>query len=117
MSSGYRGDLTGRVLGALTFLVGVAMLGTVFYVAYLFFHMSAEKAIGLTFTGNPKLDPPAMKVAIQFGWLLVQVALMFIMAIVGSLTSQKGINFYFSAIKGIALDMTPKVSSAPPPTS
>jgi hypothetical protein len=117
MSSGYRGDLTGRVLGAITFLVGVGLLGFVFYAAYGLFRSSSEQALGLVFTGNPKLDPSAMKVATQFGWLILKIAVMFLMAIAGSLISQKGINLYFSAVKGIALDMMPKVSSTSPPAN
>ena len=117
MSSGYRGDLTGRTLGAITFLIGVGLLGVVFYAAYRLFNISSDQALGLAFTGNPKLDPSAMKVATQFGWLLMRIALMFIMAIAGSSMAQKGINLYFSAVKGVALDMISKVSSTSPPTA
>ncbi len=117
MSSGYRGDVTGRVLGAITFLIGVGLLGFVFHEAYGLFSSNSQQALGLVFTGNPKLDPSAMKVATQFGWLILKIAVMFIMAIAGSLISQKGINLYFSAVRGIAVDMMPKVSSTSPPTS
>lgn len=117
MSSGYRGDLTGRVLGAIMFLVGVGLLGVVFYLAFGLFNTSSEHALGLTFTGNPKLDPPAMKVAVQFGWLILRIAVLFVMAIAGSLLSQKGINFYFSAGKGVAVDIMHKASTPPPPVS
>ena len=116
MSSGYRGDITGRFLGAITFLIGVGLLGFVFHEAYMLFRTNSEQALGLVFTGNPKLDPTALKIATQFGWLILKIALMFLMAIAGSLISQKGINLYFSAVKGIALDMVPKVST-PPPTN
>lgn len=114
MSSGYRGDLSIRVLGATIFLVGIGLLGFVFYLAYGYFKMSPEQALGLVFTGNPKLDPPAMKVAINFGWAVVKIAGMFVMVIAGSVLSQKGINLYFSAVRGGAVDTIPKVSSPPP---
>lgn len=116
MSSGYRGDLTGRVLGAITFLIGIGLLGLVFYEAHGLFRTSSAQALGLVFTGNPKLDPTAMQVAAQFGWLILRIAVMFIMAIAGSLISQKGINLYFSAVRGVSLGMTPEVSSPPPTT-
>jgi hypothetical protein len=116
MSSGYRSDVPGRMLGAITFLIGVCLLGFVFHEAYSLFRTNSEQALGLVFTGNPKLDPSALKIATQFGWLILKIVLMFLMAIAGSLISQKGINLYFSAAKGIALDMVPKISP-PPPTS
>lgn len=114
MSSGYRSDLTGRVLGAISFLVGVGLLGVVFYLAYGLFHTNAEQALGLTFTGNPKLDPPAMKVGIQFGWLLGRIAVLFLMAIAGSFMSQRGVNFYFSASRGAAQNVVPGTGTPPP---
>ncbi len=114
MSSGYRGDLLGRVLGALIFLTGVGLLGVVFYIAYHLFMTSSEQALGLVFTGNPKTDPSALKIGTQFGWLFLRIAGLFLMAIAGSLMSQKGINFYFSAMKGMPVDMTPKVMAASP---
>lgn len=116
MSSGYRGDLTGRVLGAIIFLGGVGLLGFVFYAAYSLFRTNSEQALGLVFTGNPKLDPPAIKVATQFGWLLIKVVLMFLMAIAGSLFSQKGINLYFSAVRSGGHNAMPTVSNSSQPT-
>lgn len=116
MSSGHRGDILGRVLGAFVFLGGVALLGIVFNMAHTLFTAGPEQALGLTFTGDPKLDPPALKIATHFGWLVLRIVLMFIMAIAGSLISQKGVNFYFSCVKGVPVDMMPKVSSSSPPT-
>lgn len=119
MSSGYRSDIPGRVLGTLVFLAGVGLLGLVFYMAYTMFNLSPERALGLTFTGNPKLDPPAMKIGIQFGWLFGRIALLFVMAAASSWISQKGINLYFSCAKGVPVNVTPKPNQAavPPATS
>ncbi len=114
MSSGYRGDFTGRVLGVITFLVGVGLLCLVFYLAYELFRATPAQALGLTFSGDPKRDPSAMNVGSQFAWLLGKIALMFIMAIAGSLVSQKGINFYFSAMKGTAVDVVARATALPP---
>ena len=117
MSSGYRSDIFGRILGALTFLGGVCLLGLVFHMAYTLFNSNSEQALGLVFTRDPKLDPPALKIATQFGWLILKIASLFLMAIAGSLISQKGVNFYFSSVKGMAVDLMPKVSSTSPPTT
>jgi len=118
MSSGYRSDIFGRILGALTFLGGVCLLGLVFHMAYTLFNSNPEHALGLVFTGDPKLDPPALKIATQFGWLLlIKIAPLFVMAIAGSLIAQKGVNFYFSSVKGVAVDLMPKVNHTAPQTS
>ena len=114
MSSGYRGDLTVRVLGAIIFLVGIGLLGFLFYLAYGFFKLNSEQALDLVFTGNPKLDPPAMKVGLHFGWAVLKIATLFVMAIAGSVLSQKGINLYFSAVKGSAVNVMPHVNASPP---
>jgi len=111
MSSGYRSDIFGRILGALTFLGGVCLLGLVFHMAYTLFNSNSEQALGLVFTRDPKLDPPALKIATQFGWLILKIGSLFIMAIAGSLISQKGVNFYFSSVKGVAVDLMPKVNN------
>ncbi len=115
MSSGYRGDLTGRILGVITFLVGVALLCIVFYAAYDLFKATPAQALGLTFTGDPKRDPSAMNVGSQFAWLLVKIALMIVMAVAGSLVAQKGINLYFSAV-GTAVGTTAKPREVAPST-
>ena len=117
MSSGYRSDIFGRILGAITFIGGVCLLGLVFHMAYTLFNSNSEQALGLVFTGNPKLDPPALKIATQFGWLILKIVSLFIMAIAGSLISQKGVNFYFSSVKGVAVDLMPNVNSNSPPTT
>ena len=57
MSSGYRGDVIGRVLGAIVFIGGVVLLGVVFRLAYGLFMTNADQALGLVFTGNPYRRP------------------------------------------------------------
>ncbi len=100
MQSGVRHDLLGRIVGLLVFLVGVALLGLVFAKAFALFGAPPAEALGLKFTGDPKRDPTAALIGSQFGWLLFRIAYLFIMAIAGSLMSQKGINLYFSSMKG-----------------
>jgi len=85
--------------------------------AYTLFNSNSEQALGLVFTRDPKLDPPALKIATQFGWLIVRLAALFVMAIASSFIAQKGVNFYFSSVKGVAVDLMPKVSATSPPTA
>jgi hypothetical protein len=100
MSSGSRGDILGRVVGMLVFLVGVCLLVFVFMQAFQLFGLTPEKALGLHFTGDPKKDPLLAQIGSQFGLLLLKVAFLFIMALAASLISQRGINLYFSAMQG-----------------
>src|SRR5579871_1579227 len=100
MSSGGRHDLIGRIIGMLVFIGGVILLYLVFHTAYELFNASPEGALNLKFTGDPKKDPQLGAIGTHFGYLLFRVAYLFIMALTGSLISQKGINLYFSALKG-----------------
>jgi hypothetical protein len=100
-------DWIGRIIGMLVFLLGVGLLVIVFQAAHTLFTRPPDVALGLQFTGNPKTDPPAGRIGTQFGYLLFQVACLFVMSIAGSLIAQKGVNLYFSALRG----------SAPPPSN
>jgi hypothetical protein len=97
-----RGDLTGRILGILAFLLGVGLLCIVFNLAYTLFHTSPEAALNL-----PKKDPTLAAIGTQFSGLLFRIALLFVMSIAGSLVAQFGVKLYFSAMKG----QTPEVLS------
>ncbi|HLK58821.1 MAG TPA: hypothetical protein VKU00_19770 [Chthonomonadaceae bacterium] len=105
-----RHDWFGRIVGMLVFLLGVALLIVVFFMAYHLFNAPPNEALGLHITGNPKTDPTATAIGTNFGWMLLRVAYLFLMAIAGSLIAQKGINLYFSAMKGF-----PVHAVAPPP--
>ena len=100
MSSGSRGDILGRVVGMLVFLIGVGLLVTVFTYAFHLFSLKPSDAMGLRFTGDPKKDPLLAQIMFNFSWILVRIALLFIMAMAASLLSQRGINLYFSAMQG-----------------
>ena len=106
MSSGTRGDLTGRLIGMLVFLVGVGMLIWVFSIAYALFTSSSAAALGMHITGDPKKDPGVALIGTNFGWLLFRIAFLFIMSLSGSFISQKGINLYFSAVQGHPVNVT-----------
>ena len=113
MSSGNRSDLFGRIIGMLGFLVGVCLLVFVFTRAFALFGMKPADALGITFTGDPKRDPSITLVGLQFGWLLVRITLLFVMALAGSFISQRGINLYFSAIQGTPVTLLHKPSETP----
>ncbi|HZO90262.1 MAG TPA: hypothetical protein VFB38_18195 [Chthonomonadaceae bacterium] len=116
MSAGTRSDLIGRIIGMLVFLLGVALLVVVFYMAYGLYNQPAAQALGLKFTGNPKTDPQATTIGVQFGTLLFRIAYLFIMSIAGSLVANKGINLYFSALQGMPVTLagSRKTVSSPP---
>ena len=70
-----RGDLTGRVLGILAFLLGVGLLCVVFNMAYTLFHASPTgRPSRYKPTGNPKTDPSLSAIGTQFGGLLYKLA-------------------------------------------
>jgi len=109
MSSTSRGDVIGRMIGLLVFLLGVCLLVLVFYVAFDLFTASPTKALGLQFNGNdPRHDPSFAKIAVQLAWVLFRIATLAVMSVAGSLISNKGINLYFSASQG-------RMPSAPNP--
>ncbi len=115
MSSGNRGDILGRLVGMLVFLVGVGMLVFVFMYAFKLFGMTPEQALGLRFTGDPKKDPLLALIGVRFGWILFQVACLIVMSLAASFISQRGINLYFSAMQGSPA--LPSPAAAPPAPS
>ncbi len=115
MSSETRSDVIGRIIGMLVFLLGVGLLSLVFYIAYGLFKTPSAEALGLKFTGDPKRDPAALTIGAQFGWLLFRVLYLFLMSIAGSLIAQKGVNLYFSAVQGFAVNVTGKTKTVAPP--
>lgn len=107
-------DAPGRIIGMLVFLLGVGLLLVVFWTAYRLFNTPPADALGLTFTGNPKSDPPLAKVGTQVAWLVLRIAYLIIMSVAGSLISNKGINLYFSALQGTPVHLFSRHRSEPP---
>src|ERR1700723_2852454 len=95
-----RGDLTGRIIGILAFLLGVGLLCVVFSMAYTLFHTPPAAALNL-----PKKDPTLSAIGVQFSGLIYRIALLFIMSIASSLVAQFGVKLYFSAMKGPTPDV------------
>lgn len=88
-----RGDLFGRVLGALILLGG---LGIICGVLWFAFQMFRDPNMGLGAAKNAT----AADVGIGFGRLILRIALLFLMSFCGSLIANKGINLYFASLPG-----------------
>lgn len=90
-----RGDLFGRILGAVVFLGGIAVLVFVFLTAYSFFTTQASE-IKLPPPGGPPGTATAHlgRSAIT---LFAQILSLALMALVGSLVAGRGIQLYFHA--------------------
>jgi hypothetical protein len=108
MHSGTRADVLGRTVGMLVFLLGIGLIIGVFVIAYRLFNTPPAAALGLTFTGDAKTDPPAAQIGTRVVWLLLQLGYLFVMSISGSLIASKGINLYFSALQGSPVNVSSK---------
>ena len=89
----YSNDRFGRAVGIIVFLAGIAVLITVFVIAYGFFgsntsalHWSSQN--GVEASPTSELGESAVQ-------LLARIAALIVMAVVGSLVSNKGIQLYF----------------------
>ncbi|HLJ55283.1 MAG TPA: hypothetical protein VKT77_09595 [Chthonomonadaceae bacterium] len=111
MSSGSRGDILGRAVGLMVFLVGIALLVIVFTTAFRLFNSSPEAVLNLRFTGDPKRDPLLSAIGVHFGWIFLQIAFLVVMSLAASFISQRGINLYFSAMQGSPI--LPRPAAAP----
>lgn len=88
-------DLVGRILGILVFLGGVALLALVFAAAYGWF---TSPGAGLQ---TAPVKGSAAPVTAQLGqsamYMFIKIALLIVMAIVGSLLAGRGAQLYFAA--------------------
>jgi hypothetical protein len=96
---GSRPDLFARVTGFLVFLLGIAIIVGVLYLAFemwrdpnLGIGAAARPLPGVTATGLTATD-----IGIGFGRLILRIGLLFLGSISGSLIANKGIKLYFSA--------------------
>ena len=111
MGLGRGGDIVGRAVGMLVFLLGIGMLFVVFWSAFRLFGSSPEAALHLRFTGDPKKDPVLSAIGLQFGWIFIQIAALIVMSLAASFIAQRGINLYFSAMQGSPV--LPRAAIAP----
>lgn len=88
-------DITGRIIGSIVFLLGIAILVFVFVLAYGYFTapgggIQITQSHGSSAAAANQLGTAATK-------MFIQLALLVVMAIVGSLIAARGIQFYFGA--------------------
>ena len=88
-----RGDLFGRVMGAVILLGGLLVICMVLWLA---FQMFQDPNLGL---GTAK-NTTAADVGVGFGKLIVRILLLFLLSFSGSLVANKGINLYFASLPG-----------------
>ena len=89
-----RRDATGSALGLLVFLGGVGLLGLTFKIAYAMFDVPQAQALGL-------VKGQAIDAAATGGSLLrivIQLGVLVVMAIVGSMVANKGIGLYCGSL-------------------
>ena len=89
-----RRDLTGSIIGVAVFLAGIAILVFVFVLAYGFFTAPGN---GIQITQGAGKAPATSQLGVAATRMFVQLALLIVMSIVGSLIAARGIQFYFGA--------------------
>jgi|YNPNPStandDraft_1061719.scaffolds.fasta_scaffold00409_9 hypothetical protein len=86
-----KADLAGKAVGLIAFCAGVALLGVVAALAYKFFTTPADFA-----AHKPGIPAPSISAQLggAFVKMLLQIGLLLVMAIAGSLISARGIQLY-----------------------
>ena len=96
-----RPDLFARVIGFLVFLLGIAIIVGVLWLAFQMWNDPnlgiAPAAPASSKAGAAATGPTAADIGIGFGRLILRIGLLFLGSISGSLIANKGIKLYFSA--------------------
>lgn len=90
-----RDDLWGRVMGIIVFLGGVGLLVFVFILAYDFF--TADSIVIPTAPPNGEAPSAATVIGQSAVQMIIKIALLVVMALVGSMLANKGVNLYFAS--------------------
>ena len=85
-------DILGSLLGILVFLAGIGLLLITFKIAWELFTTPPQDALGLK-AGQP-ID--VSKVGSTFIGQIMRVLLLLVMAVVGSLIANRGVQLYYS---------------------
>lgn len=83
------GDILGRVMGGVVFLLGLGLLTAVFVWAYYLFVGAVPQ---VSPTHNPTAGSPGLGESVI--WLLIKMGFLFIMGYLASLIATKGIELY-----------------------
>ena len=90
-----RDDLWGRVMGIIVFLGGVGLLVFVFVLAYDFF---TTDSIVIPLPPPNSQAPSATTIIGQSALqMIIKIALLVVMALIGSMLASRGINLYFAS--------------------
>ena len=94
----HRSDFIGRIVGIVVFLGGIALLVFVFVLAYGFF-TSAGNGLAPVHSSGGAVQPAATQLGREAVRLFVQIGLLIVMTIIGSLLAGRGIQLYFAAAR------------------
>lgn len=90
-----RNDIWGRVMGIIVFLGGVGLLVFVFILAYDFFTADSIVIPPAPPNGEaPSIGAVIGQSALQ---MIIRIALLIVMAVVGSMLASRGIQLYFAS--------------------
>ncbi len=89
----YRPDIFGPAMGFITFCSGVGLLALTFKLAFDLFTIPPEQALGVGATKTVDLTQTGQ----SFGWIIVRILLLLVMAAVGSMIANRGIRLYVSS--------------------
>lgn len=105
-------NVTGQVVGLLTFLGGVALLALTFKLAYDLFQLPPATVLGLK--ENQPIDVQyAGRSAME---VVIRIILLLMMCVVGSVIANRGIRLYQASIGEIKLHSSPPAPVAESPT-
>lgn len=85
-------DLFGAILGALTFLLGIALLVFTFLRAADMF-LNPSQIVST----NQSQQQDVTEIGVRFGTVVFQIGLLVVMSIVGAIISTRGIHMYLAA--------------------
>lgn len=96
MASSSRGDdLLARIIGLLVFVLGVAIILGVLWLALQMFR---DPNLGRAASTASENGPTAAEIGIGFGQLILRIALLCLGSVSGSAIANKGIHLYFNAL-------------------
>ena len=84
-------DWFGIIIGAITFLFGIGLLVYTFIQAAYMFSTPASTAVRV------EENPNIATISVSFGEVVLRIGLLFVMSIVGSVISTKGVRMYLAA--------------------
>ncbi len=103
MADRSKGDATGRILGALVFVLGIAVIVIVLLLAYRLF---LDPSVAMHVPQGR--EPTFVHLAAGFADLLIRVLLLTVGSISGALIATRGIRMYEASLTPSAASDTPK---------